>query len=412
VGSLLRKGERDRGRGRRGEAGLPGCVRPRSGTSKRNERVAESIVFQAESSTDNPQQQQTISLDNYTSIVNNMSKSVLLGLQDGLTRMEVEFPPVLESDAYKNSSDIYIDANVQFAISLGRVLAEYGRTTQIIVPDANELRRSSKMFQQALDMSDNVSMGSLSNFGEWEVNLRNSLASLNPFENSGGQTNVKDDGDVDTYVVVNASCSELPDLKEFADKLRQEKLQEQGSSLPEGWEQYFDKNEGKPYYYDTKAGTTTWDMPVANEPAIILMNLELETLRGDLGLIAFPPKTMHWEFLSAFKPVYFIRQRDYSKTITESPYLVNYSGAIYREYPGAWQVLLEGKDSNRKYTPIQQSEDRYTLSQAKETMMEAMGLKTEEEGSLEEFFRRGYKTCTWWEDPRDYGRETSNNWRK
>ena len=27
---------------------------------------------------------------------------------------------------------------------------------------------------------------------------------------------------------------------------------------------------------------------------------------------------------------YFIRQRDYSKTITESPFLINYSGAIYR----------------------------------------------------------------------------------
>merc|ERR1712176_1583412 len=116
-----------------------------------------------------------------TAGINNMSKSVLLGLQDGLTRMEVEFPPVLEADAYKASSDIFIDANVQFAISLGRVLAEYGRTTKVIVPDANELRRSSKMFQQAPNMSDNVSMGSLTNFGEWEVNLRNSLASLNPF---------------------------------------------------------------------------------------------------------------------------------------------------------------------------------------------------------------------------------------
>jgi len=380
--------------------------RLRQNGKKRSERVAESIVVQAESSTDNPQ---TISLDNYTTIVNNMSKSVLLGLQDGLTRMEVEFPPVLEADAYKASSDIFIDANVQFAISLGRVLAEYGRTTKVIVPDANELRRSSKMFQQALNMSDNVSMGSLSNFGEWEVNLRNSLASLNPFDNSKGQLDSQGDEKVDTYVVVNASCSELVDLKEFADNLRQEKLKEQGSSLPEGWEQYFDKEEGKPYYYDVKADTTTWDMPVANEPAIILMNLELETLRGDLGLIAFPPKSIHWEFLSTFKPVYFIRQRDYSKTIAESPYLVNYSGAIYREYPGAWQVLLE-KDS--KYTAIDSSGDRYTLSQAKETMMEAMGLKTEEEGSLEEFFRRGYKTCTWWEDPKDYGREKSNNWRK
>ena len=318
--------------------------------------------------------------------------------------MEVEFPPVMEADAYKASSDIFIDANVQFAIALGRVLAEYGRKTKVLLPDENEYRRANKIFGQALDLYDGVYMGSVTGRGDIISDTIESVMSL--FD--GKEQKSVDDSEIDTYVVVNVSCSELVDLKAFVDKLRSDALAKQGSGIPEGWKEYT-SDEGRPYYYDVKNEKTTWERPVANEPCIILMNLELETLRGDLGLVAFPPKDLHWEFLSTFKPVYFIRQRDYSKTISESPYLVNYSGAIYRQYPGPWQVLLEDKS---KYRPIADRDGRYTLNEAKEVMMEEMGLKTEKAGSAEEFFRRGYKTCTWWEDPKDYGREVSDNWRK
>ncbi|QDZ24027.1 protein LOW PSII ACCUMULATION 3 [Chloropicon primus] len=354
----------------------------------------------------------TIALDNYTDIVNNMAKSVLLGLKDNLTRMEVEFPPVLESDAYKNSSDVYIDANVQFAIALGRVLQEYERKVKIILPDENEVRRAEKIFGQALDMYENISLGSLTGRGDVISDAIEGVKSAFSFlDGQGGQKSKELDDEANTYIVINASCSELLDLRDFVNKKREALLEEQGGSIPLGWEEYKDEKSGRSYYYDTRAKSTTWERPVENEPAVILMNLELETLRGDLGLIAFPPKEMHWEFLSSFKPVYFIRQRDYSKTITESPYLVNYSGAIYREYPGDWQVLLEEKLGGRKYRPIRSSEDRYTLFEAKETMMEEMGLKSDETPALK-FLRTGYQTCTWWEDPKDYDRETSDNWRK
>jgi len=354
-------------------------------------------------------------LDNYTDIVNNMTKAVLNGLKDDLTRMEVEFPPVLEADAYKNSSDVYIDANVQFAIALGRVLQEYDRTVQILLPDENEVRRARKIFGQALDMYDNISLGSLTGRGDVISDAIESVKGVFSFldgQGSGsGQQGSAQDAQVDTYVVVNASCSELVDLKKFVDGQRDRLLREQGGAVPDGWQEYKDEKSGRPYFYNAKSERTTWDRPVANEPAVVLMNLELETLRGDLGLIAFPPKDMHYDFLSSFKPVYFIRQRDYSKTITESPYLVNYSGAIYREYPGDWQVLLEETLGDRKYKPISSSKDRYTLFEAKETMMESMGLKGDETPALK-FLRTGYQTCTWWEDPKDYDREASDNWRK
>jgi hypothetical protein len=74
--------------------------------------------------------------------------------------------------------------------------------------------------------------------------------------------------------------------------------------------------------------------------AAVIWNLELDTLRGDLGLISFPPKDMHYNFLSTILPVFFLRPRDYSKSVPVAPFIVNYSGALFREYPGPWQVFI------------------------------------------------------------------------
>ncbi len=70
----------------------------------------------------------------------------------------------------------------------------------------------------------------------------------------------------------------------------------------------------------------------------MLWNMELDTLRGDLGLPAFPSKDMQYQFLCRFRPVFYLRPRDYSKSVPVPPFIVNYSGALFREYPGPWQV--------------------------------------------------------------------------
>lgn len=82
----------------------------------------------------------------------------------------------------------------------------------------------------------------------------------------------------------------------------------------------------------------------------VLWNLELDTLRGDLGLLGLPPKDIHYSFLSYFKPAFYVRQRDYSKSVAVAPFIVNYSGCLFREYPGPWQVML--RQDNGEYACI------------------------------------------------------------
>jgi hypothetical protein len=105
--------------------------------------------------------------------------------------------------------------------------------------------------------------------------------------------------------------------------------------------------------------------------------------------------------------VLFLRQRSYSKTVNVAPFLLNYDGATFREYPGPWQVML--RTDGGELACIAERQARYPLGEAKEEMMAAMGLNTEEEGSALEFLRRGYKTATWWEEPS--AEEQSAAWR-
>jgi hypothetical protein len=89
---------------------------------------------------------------------------------------------------------------------------------------------------------------------------------------------------------------------------------------------------------------------------VVFWNCELDTLRGDLGLLGFPPKSVQFDFLSTCKPVYYVRQRDYAKTVSIAPFNINYSGCLFREYPGPWQVMI--RDDSGKYVCIAEDKTR------------------------------------------------------
>lgn len=299
----------------------------------------------------------------------------------GEKRIEVDFPPLPSSiNSYAGASDDFIDANFQLALQLARNLVASGRRPRIVVPDKIELARVLQRYEKSLELSEGVSVGSLE-----EGSDARGITNLSPVQIARRAA--------DAWRNVEVALQDLPSNAELVAQARAADV-------------HLVLNISTVDLPAVRTYTETFE-PQSENCATVLFNTELETLRGDLGQVTFPPKAMHYEFLSTFLPAYFLRRRDYSKTVSVQPFIINYSGALLRIYPAPWQCMLQQDD--KSYACVAEAEDRYTLQQFKEELLIALGLD-EEEGSFLEVARRGFFKGTWWEV--DTEEEVSSKWRR
>ena len=306
--------------------------------------------------------------DSFATLIDEAAAATDAAIADGNYLMEVEFPPVPLSKLEDSSLSAYdiLAANLQFVVEYVKRLQPdpatgAPRRIALTLPDSAERRRASK-FYGADEPWSGVGLWSLNGGDETEEEFSPMALFGSLFKQGKGK--VVPAPWASMYIVVGASCQELPAIQELAEL----------------------------------------------EPTtpIVCFNLKLDTLRGDLGLPAFPAKDVHHRFLCRVKPVYYMRPRSYSLSLSVPPFLVAYSGVLFRRYPEGYQTLLDrGKSSFRR---VEVAAERPNLGTFKSQLTAALKL-ADEKAAAAAISQAGFKQSTWWEDDKDR-RDISREWRR
>lgn len=281
-------------------------------------------------------------------------------LEEGSSLVEVEFPPLpLEylEDSASSARDI-ADANTRWAVEFAQAMTGMGKVS-IIYPDQPELDAAIKFVDEpgGENPYQNITLGTIrSDSIKNAQTLDQVIGSI--FGATIGGT-VEGIEDTKMYVALVSSTQELPDL---------EKLHNLDKSIP-----------------------------------IVFFNLRLDILRGDLGLPLFPGRDLHHRFLSQIKPSYLLRSRSFATSLRKPPFIVNYSGVLYRAYPEPYQCILNiGNDKTKVCSFLNERPTNMGFRKSLTDSLIVPGVTAEElkgnEGNL-----------VWWEKEED--KEESSNWR-
>merc|ERR1719199_993534 len=120
------------------------------------------VETEAETEAEDNEGRPTYSPQTFEELVQDAVVSVKKALKDDVKCMEVEFPLSSDTSGYKESSDQFIDYNIQLAILAAKLLIEEdpSRTVKVVLPDNVELERASKKFKTSVELAGpNVSLG-------------------------------------------------------------------------------------------------------------------------------------------------------------------------------------------------------------------------------------------------------------
>mmetsp|Transcript_32457 Transcript_32457/g.72142 ORF Transcript_32457/g.72142 Transcript_32457/m.72142 type:complete len:497 (-) Transcript_32457:62-1552(-) len=173
----------------------------------------------------------------------------------------------------------------------------------------------------------------------------------------------------------------------------------------------------------------------------VLFNLNLNKLRTDIEfyrtVTPFRPglatPEVHFDFLATFRPAYFIRFLKSTLTVLRNPFNIDYSGALYRAFPGPWQVFMQDVDGS--YNTVDVHDKRPAIIAFKRKLLRAFGLAEDARlpkdpmtddvytpkdpkafGSIsrpfDTFLREGGEAeGYWWEGGEAFKKEVSEKWR-